>query len=173
MITGQGNGQGGREHGQKCDQLPGGRDIENPEHRKYIAEVWGVAEGSIPHTGLTFIPILEAIHAGKINSPADIFEELRVASKGGPNDYYGITWERIDREMGIFWPCPSLEHPGTPRLYEGGKFAHPDGKAHMHTVECRPAAEEPDVEYPIILTTGRVVSQLLYLFSFDTHTRSQ
>ena len=44
MITGQGNGQGGREQGQKCDQLPGGRDIENPEHRKYIAGVWGVPE---------------------------------------------------------------------------------------------------------------------------------
>src|SRR5215831_1149538 len=44
MITGQGNGQGGREQGQKCDQLPGGRDIENPEHRKYIAGVWGVSE---------------------------------------------------------------------------------------------------------------------------------
>ncbi|MGV2528003.1 UNVERIFIED_CONTAM: molybdopterin-dependent oxidoreductase, partial [Bacillus thuringiensis] len=40
-ITGQGNGQGGREHGHKCDQLPGNRDIENPEHRKYISEVWG------------------------------------------------------------------------------------------------------------------------------------
>ncbi len=43
MITGQGNGQGGREQGQKCDQLPGNRDITNPEHRKYIAGVWGVA----------------------------------------------------------------------------------------------------------------------------------
>jgi assimilatory nitrate reductase catalytic subunit len=63
--------------------------------------------------------------------------------------------------MGVFWPCPSLDHPGTPRLYEGGKFAHPDGKAHMQVVEWRPAAEEPDAEYPIILTTGRVVSQYL------------
>ena len=42
MITGQGNGQGAREQGQKCDQLPGNRDITNPEHRKYIAGVWGV-----------------------------------------------------------------------------------------------------------------------------------
>ena len=41
-ITGQGNGQGGREHGQKCDQLPGGRDIGNPEHRAYVADVWGM-----------------------------------------------------------------------------------------------------------------------------------
>src|SRR5436305_7569618 len=72
MITGQGNGQGGREHGQKCDQLPGGRDIDKPEHRKYIASVWGVSEESIPHKGLTFIPILEAIHAGKITGMLSI-----------------------------------------------------------------------------------------------------
>ena len=52
-------------------------------------------------------------------STHDIFEELRIASKGGVADYAGITWERIDREMGVFWPCPSLDHPGTPRLYEG------------------------------------------------------
>src|SRR6516165_5292714 len=66
MITGQGNGQGGREQGQKCDQLPGNRDITNPEHRKYIADVWGVSEESIPHKGLTMVPIFEAIHEGKI-----------------------------------------------------------------------------------------------------------
>ena len=41
-ITGQGNGQGGREHGQKADQLPGYRKIDNPEHRAYVAGVWGV-----------------------------------------------------------------------------------------------------------------------------------
>lgn len=263
MITGQGNGQGGREQGQKCDQLPGYRDIENPEHRKYIASVWGVPEESIPHKGLSMVPIFEAIHAGKIKGllaiscnpmvslpnntyvreayeklefsaqidfflseaarycdvvlagslmeedegttanvegrvihhkkavdpPADarvdwqiicgiarrlgvgdkfnfqssreIFDELRVASRGGVSDYYGITWERIDEEKGVFWPCPSAEHPGTPRLYEGGKFAHPDGKAHFQPVEWRPAAEETDSDYPIILTTGRVVAQYL------------
>ncbi|HEX2328844.1 MAG TPA: molybdopterin oxidoreductase family protein [Candidatus Angelobacter sp.] len=263
MITGQGNGQGGREQGQKCDQLPGGRDIENPEHRKYIASVWGVPEESIPHKGLSMIPIFEAIHAGKIKglmaissnpmvslpnsayirealekleffcqidfflsetaryadvvlagslmeedegtttnvegrvihhqkavdppgdarvdwriicdlagrlgagdkfgfaSPREMFEELRVASKGGVSDYYGITWDRIDREMGVFWPCPSPEHPGTPRLYEGARFNHPDGKAHFQPVEWKPAAEETDSEYPIVLTTGRVVSHYL------------
>ena len=53
MITGQGNGQGAREQGQKCDQLPGSRDISNPEHRKYIAGVWGVPEESIPQKGLS------------------------------------------------------------------------------------------------------------------------
>jgi assimilatory nitrate reductase catalytic subunit len=94
-------------------------------------------------------------------SPKDIFEELRVASKGGVSDYFGITWEKIDERQGVFWPCPSLDHPGTPRLYEGGRFAHPDGKAHFQPVEWRPAAEETDAEYPIVLTTGRVVSHYL------------
>ncbi|MCK6591602.1 MAG: molybdopterin-dependent oxidoreductase, partial [Polyangiaceae bacterium] len=47
-IVGQANGQGGREHGQKCDQLPGWRDISNPEHRRHIASVWGIDERDIP-----------------------------------------------------------------------------------------------------------------------------
>ena len=263
MITGQGNGQGAREQGQKCDQLPGSRDIANPEHRKYIAGVWGVPEESIPGKGLSAVPLIEAIHEGKIKgllsicfNPAvslpdanyvraaleklefyvniefflsetaryadvvlpgslmeedegtttnvegrvirhrkvvsppgearedwkiiceiakrlgqgdkfnygsahEIFEELRVASKGGVSDYYGMTWERIDESNGIFWPCPEPGHPGTPRLYEGGKFGHPDGKAHFVPIEWRPSAEMPDDEYPIILTTGRVVSHFL------------
>lgn len=263
MITGQGNGQGAREHGQKAEQLPGMRDIDDPEHRRYIASVWGVPEETIPHKGLTAVPILEAMHAGKIKgallicfnpmvslpdqtfigealekleffgvvdfflsetaryadivfpgslmeeddgtttstegrvihhrkavdppagarvdwqivcdlagklgagdkfafrSPREIFDELRVASKGGIADYSGITWEKIDENYGIFWPCPSPDHPGTPRLYEGGKFGHPDGKAHFQPVEWRPNAEPVDEEYPVILTTGRVVSQYL------------
>jgi assimilatory nitrate reductase catalytic subunit len=66
MITGQGNGQGAREQGQKCDQLPGARDLENPAHREYIAGVWGVDESTIPHTGLSAVPLLEAIHDGRI-----------------------------------------------------------------------------------------------------------
>src|SRR6185295_4892907 len=66
MITGQGNGQGGREQGQKCDQLPGGRDIENPEHRRHMAEIWGVPEPSIPHKGVSAVEIVEKIHAGEI-----------------------------------------------------------------------------------------------------------
>lgn len=262
MITGQGNGQGAREQGQKCDQLPGSRDVENPEHRKYIAGVWGVPEESIPHKGLSAVPLVEAIHEGKIKglisicfnpavslpdgnyvrealeklefyvnidfflsetaryadivlagslmeeddgtttnvegrvirhrravtppegaredwaimneiadrlgygekfsaAPREIFEELRIASKGGVSDYSGMTWDRIDENYGLFWPCPEPGHPGTPRLYEGGKFGHPDGKAHFIPIEWRPSAEMPDEEYPIILTTGRVVSHFL------------
>src|SRR6185295_4165065 len=60
-ITGQGNGQGGREHGHKCDQLPGNRDIENPEHRKYIAEVWKIDESELPGKGNTAEEIIQMI----------------------------------------------------------------------------------------------------------------
>lgn len=65
-ITGQGNGQGGREHGHKCDQLPGNRDITNPTHRAEVAEVWGCDVDEIPGKGKTAQEIMEAIHAGEI-----------------------------------------------------------------------------------------------------------
>ena len=63
--------------------------------------------------------------------------------------------------MGLFWPVPEEGHPGTPRLFEGGQFFHPDGKARFHAVPYREPAEVVDDEYPIWLTTGRVVSQYL------------
>lgn len=263
-ITGQGNGQGGREHGHKCDQLPGNRDITNPEHRKYIAEVWGIDETDMPGKGLSAQEIINAIDEGKIKglisicfnplvslpdsdftrrslekleyyvaidffmsetarhaniimpgslheedegtstsaegrviriqkavnppgeakvdweilleiarrlgkgkyfdhfkSAEDMFAELRVASKGGTADYYGITYEKIDKNMGIFWPCPSLDHPGTPRLFEGGQFYHPDRKAHFNVVEYRTSADVVNEDFPIYLTTGRVIFHYL------------
>lgn len=263
-ITGQGNGQGGREHGHKCDQLPGNRDITNPEHRAYICSVWGCTDEDLPGKGHPAPEIMEMIHRGEIKalisicfnplvslpdsnftrealeklehytaidfflnetahhadivmagslheeeegtstsaegrvirikkavdppgdakadteiileiakrlgrgrffdhfkSSEDIFNELRVASKGGTADYYGITYDRIEQEMGVFWPCPELDHPGTPRLWEDRKFKTPDGKAHFNAVTYRPPREEPDDEYPVLLTTGRVVSHYL------------
>ena len=60
-ITGQGNGQGGREHGQKCDQLPGGRDLGNPEHRKEIAAIWGMAPEELPQPGVDAYEIFRKI----------------------------------------------------------------------------------------------------------------
>jgi assimilatory nitrate reductase catalytic subunit len=262
-ITGQGNGQGGREHGHKCDQLPGNRDITNPEHREYIASVWGCDVSELPGKGLTAQEIMNAIHAGEIKgllsicfnplvslpdanftrealgklehyavidfflsetaahadvvlpgslheedegtvttlegrvvkineaipppgqarrdweiicdlarrlgkgqyfdygNTEEIFEELRVASKGGSADYFGITWERVVEEQGVFWPCPEIGHPGTPRLYEGGRFYHPDGRARFVPTPWRESSEVPDDEYPVYLTTGRVISQYL------------
>jgi assimilatory nitrate reductase catalytic subunit len=104
-------------------------------------------------------------------SPREIFEELRAASRGGVADYSGITWERIEREMGVFWPCYSEDHPGTPRLFEPGSwnpvaqgrgpFFFPDGRARFTVARYAPPAEDVDAEYPVILTTGRVVSQFL------------
>lgn len=262
-ITGQGNGQGGREHGQRCNQLPGGRDINDPNHRKEIAEFWGIEEAALPGEGLTACEIIDAIEAGEIkgllsisfnplvsipdsdrtrkaleklefygaidfflnetaryadvvlagslqeedhgtvtngegrcirlnqsvtppgdalpdwkiicelakrlgkesqfsySDPREIFTELSEASQGGPIDYSGMTYERIENEHGIFWPCPTVGHPGTPRLFEKGKFNHPDGKARFHAFEYRPPAEDVDAEYPLLFTTGRVVSQYL------------
>jgi assimilatory nitrate reductase catalytic subunit len=58
-ITGQGNGQGGREHGQKADQLPGYRRIDDPAARAHVAGVWGVDPGSLPGPG---VPAMELLH---------------------------------------------------------------------------------------------------------------
>src|SRR5207237_1942071 len=66
MITGQGNGQGGREHGQKCDQLPGQRSIADPEARRHVAKVWGIEPDEIPQAGYSAMEIMDAIHRGEI-----------------------------------------------------------------------------------------------------------
>ncbi|MGA7272221.1 MAG: molybdopterin dinucleotide binding domain-containing protein, partial [Acidimicrobiia bacterium] len=95
------------------------------------------------------------------SSTEQMFEELRVASKGGSADYYGITWKRVEEEQGVFWPCPTEDHPGTPRLFEGGRFFHPDGRARFIPTPWRESAEVPDDDYPLYLTTGRVISQYL------------
>ncbi|HVC33932.1 MAG TPA: molybdopterin oxidoreductase family protein, partial [Chloroflexota bacterium] len=82
------------------------------------------------------------------------------ASRGGVADYYGITWEKIDAQDGVFWPCPTLESPGTPRLFTE-RFGHPDGKARMFPIVFEPPAEDPGGDYPFYLTSGRVVYQYL------------
>ncbi|WP_432139228.1 molybdopterin oxidoreductase family protein [Streptomyces sp. bgisy154] len=310
-LTGQGNGQGGREHGQKADQLPGYRKLDDPAARAHVAGVWGVDPDSLPGPGRSAYELLDAL-GGDIRSlllmgsnpvvsapraahveerlrsleflavcdvvlsetaaladvvlpvtqwaeetgtttnlegrvllrrraltppdgvrsdlevmhgiaarlgvekgfptdPEEVFEELRRASAGGPADYSGITYRRLAEENGVFWPCPggaepgeggaldapgagreeggspdagaglgedaSLDapgaddpardgdggagahpHPGTPRLFLDG-FATPDGRARFVPVTHRAAAEEPDDEYPVLLTTGRVVAQ--------------
>ncbi|MEU4032749.1 molybdopterin oxidoreductase family protein [Streptomyces collinus] len=307
-LTGQGNGQGGREHGQKADQLPGYRKLDDPAARRHVAEVWGVDPDSLPGPGrsayelldalggdvralllmgsnpvvsapraahveerlrsLDFLAVcdvvrsetaeladvvlpvtqwaeetgtttslegrvllrrravtapagvrsdLEVLHAlaarlgvekGFPTDPEEVFEELRRASAGGPADYSGITYRRLAEENGLFWPCPAEPatgdnglarngapsgsdgparngdpavsgdpagnegpahaepsahaeppaHPGTPRLFLD-RFATADGRARFVAVAHRAGAEEPDAEYPLLLTTGRVVAQ--------------
>ncbi len=265
-FTGQGNGQGGREHGQKADQLPGYRKLDNPAHRAEVATVWGMDPALLPGPGLSATELLAALggqvrglmvmgsnvvvsapDAGPLAKrlrgldllvvadiflsetaaladvvlpiaqwaeeegtmtnlegrvllrrlakprpdgvwtdamilaalaermgtasaipaePRAIFEEFRRASAGGVADYAGITWERIAAEDGVFWPCPSSEHPGTPRLFLD-RFATEDGRALFHPIEHRGPAEEPDADYPHLLTTGRVLSQ----YQSGTQTR--
>ncbi|MEW2415198.1 molybdopterin oxidoreductase family protein [Streptomyces sp. NPDC046866] len=256
-LTGQGNGQGGREHGQKADQLPGYRKLADPAARAHVAGVWGVDPDSLPGPGrsayelldalgtdvkalllmgsnpvvsapraahvedrirsLDFLAVadvvlsetaaladvvlpvtqwaeetgtttnlegrvllrrraldpppgvrsdLEVLHGlaarlgiekGFPTAPEEVFEELRRASAGGPADYSGISYARIETEQGVFWPCPEGS-PGQPRLFLD-RFATEDGRARFAPVSHRDAAELPDAEYPILLTTGRVVAQ--------------
>ncbi|MCT2590329.1 molybdopterin oxidoreductase family protein [Streptomyces sp. N2-109] len=309
-LTGQGNGQGGREHGQKADQLPGYRKLTDPAARAHVAGVWGVDPDSLPGPGrsayelldalggdgdpgagagadadengngngsdgadrvsedervralllmgsnpvvsapraahvearirsLDFLVVadvvlsetaaladvvlpvtqwaeetgtmtnlegrvllrrraveppagvrtdLEVLHAlaarlgwekGFPSDPEEVFDELRRASAGGLADYSGITYRRIAEGDGLFWPCPETPvtgvpahgaaaapdgagatagHQGTPRLFLE-RFATADGRARFAPVTHRPAAEEPDADYPVRLTTGRVMAQ--------------
>jgi assimilatory nitrate reductase catalytic subunit len=62
-ITGQGNGQGGREHGQKCDQLPGYRKLDDPAARAHVAQVWGVNPADLPSSGQSAYEMLSGIGA--------------------------------------------------------------------------------------------------------------
>lgn len=65
-ITGQANGQGGREHGQKCDQLPGLREIANPEHRAAVARVWGIDPNDLPGPGVDAYELFRKVDNGEI-----------------------------------------------------------------------------------------------------------
>jgi len=92
-------------------------------------------------------------------SAHDIAEEIRHLTP----QYGGISWERVEN-VGLQWPCPTLEHPGTPYLHKG-TFAR--GKGLMKGIHFKEPAELPDDAYPIILTTGRVLEQ------FHTGTMSR
>ncbi|MEU5671472.1 molybdopterin oxidoreductase family protein [Micromonospora sp. NPDC047753] len=304
-LTGQGNGQGGREHGQKADQLPGYRRIDDPAAREHVAGVWGVPADELPGPGVPAYKLLDSLGApggprallvfgsnpvvsapraariegrlrdldllvvadlllsetaaladvvlptaqwaeedgtmtnleGRVlrrralrppppgvrtdlaiisdlavrlaaaeaptaqpadTAPADaapaspgpagvaladtrpeavaaarfpadpavVFAELRRASAGGAADYAGISWDRIDAEDGVYWPCATEDGPDTPRLF-ATRFATPDGRARFHPVDHRPAAEEVCATYPLHFTTGRVLAQ----YQSGTQTR--
>jgi assimilatory nitrate reductase catalytic subunit len=90
--------------------------------------------------------------------PETVFAELGRASAGGRADYAGISYDRIRSQHGVFWPCPTSDHPGTPRLFADG-FPTADGRARFVPVEHRGPAEPVDADYPVHLTTGRVLAQ--------------
>jgi assimilatory nitrate reductase catalytic subunit len=257
-LTGQGNGQGGREHGQKADQLPGYRRIDDAAARAHIAAVWDVPEPRIPGPGRSAWEMLDGLGSdggvrallvkgsnpavsapasqrvrqrlealdflavsdlflsetaeladvvlpvaqwaeedgtttnleGRVirrraalapppgvrtdlevlaglaqrlgcgerfpSAPQQVFEELRRASAGGVADYSGISYERLDTGDGTFWPCPDAEGPDTQRLFLDA-FGTPDGRARFHPVDHRGPQETTDDEYPLYLTTGRIL----------------
>ena len=95
-----------------------------------------------------------------------VFDELRRATRGGPADYSGITYARINATDGVFWPCPSLDHTGTPRLFTD-TFPTENGRARFHAVSHRSIAEAPTDAYPLLLTTGRLLAQ----YQSGTQTR--
>ena len=268
-VTGQGNGQGGREHGQKADQLPGYRRIDDADARRHIAGLWRIPEEELPGAGKSAFEMLSTMgedggvralfvfgsnvavstpdarrikkrlaaldllvvsdfflsetaalaHVvlpsaqwaeedgtmtnleGRVvlrarafpppagvrtdleaivaiasalgrgarfpsSHPEDVFEELRRATEGGPADYRGITYERIRSSDGLFWPCPDLTHPGTPRLFVE-EFPTPSGRARFHAIQHAPPAEVADEAYPLYLTTGRVLAH----YQSGTQTR--
>ncbi len=96
---------------------------------------------------------------------AATFDELRRATAGGAADYSGITYDRIVREDGVFWPCPAKITRAAPPVHE--RFATEDGRARFHPVEYQDAAELPDADYPYFLTTGRVLAH----YQSGTQTR--
>jgi assimilatory nitrate reductase catalytic subunit len=266
-ITGQGNGQGGREHGQKADQLPGYRSISDPVARRHVARVWDVAEDAIPTAGKSAYELIDAlgtdVHAlfvmgsnlvvsapdalrverrlaaldtlvvcdfflsetarladivlpaaqwaeqdgtmtnleGRVirrrravhapggvrtdleiltglavalgrsqgfegMTPHAVFEELRRATSGAPADYSGISYDRLDAEDGVFWPCAPDQRNGSMRLF-ADRFPTASGRARFHATPHREVADVRDDTFPLLLTTGRVLAQ----YQSGTQTR--
>ncbi|MCT2535904.1 molybdopterin oxidoreductase family protein [Aquibacillus koreensis] len=265
-FTGQGNGQGGREHGQKSDLLPGYRKITDPKAVEHVSGVWGINPEDMPEPGVSAYEMFELMqnktirglyllcsnpavsapnlnvvreamkgldfmvcadfflsesaefadvilpsvtwsedegtvtnlegriikinkaqepigeskpdwqiqielaerlgkgkHFSHLKTAKDVADEFRLATKGGNADYYGATWDKIDEQDGVFWPCKDKDDKGTPHMFtdDDNKFYHPDGKAKICALPYRPPAEEPCENYPLRLTTGRVVYHYL------------
>ncbi|MCX5771061.1 MAG: molybdopterin-dependent oxidoreductase, partial [Candidatus Hydrogenedentes bacterium] len=83
-------------------------------------------------------------------TPEALFAEIKALTPS----YHGMTFERIEKERGLRWPCPNEHHPGTPILHVG-KFSR--GKAMLSPLPYRPPTEEPDAQYPMRLSTGRML----------------
>lgn len=80
MLTGQRNGQGGREWGQRCDQLPAGRSIEDEEDRRVVAGRWGIGADQLPRTGATYTEILHLAGSGAVRGLLSIGTNMSVSA---------------------------------------------------------------------------------------------
>ncbi len=92
-------------------------------------------------------------------SASEVFDEMGSLTPS----YGGMSFERIDK-VGLQWPCPTPDHPGTQYLHEG-RFTR--GRGLMHVIKFRPPAEVPDDEFPFTLSTGRT----LYNYNIGNMTR--
>lgn len=87
-----------------------------------------------------------------------VWDEFRVLTAGRPCDMNGMAAARLRREISLQWPCPTEDHPGTPRRYLDRCFPTPDGRAWFLPRDHREPREAPDHEFPFVLTTGRLYS---------------
>ncbi len=93
---------------------------------------------------------------------AAVFDEFAACTAGRPCDLSGVSHERLKQTGGLQWPCPAQavdEHAGTTRLYADKRFPTPDGRARFAPTPHVDPAENPDAEFPILLTTGRLADQ--------------
>ncbi len=90
------------------------------------------------------------------DNAAQIFDEFAALTAGTPCDCSGASHARLRGEGPLQWPVPAADHPGTARLYPGGRFATPDGRARFVAVEHDEPVEPVDSGFPLTLTTGRV-----------------
>ncbi|QFY80723.1 nitrite reductase [Bacillus subtilis] len=139
--------------------------MTNVEGRVTLREASRPCPGEAKHDWQIICDLAAALGKGRYfsyTSAEDIFNELREASRGGIADYSGISYGRLRREGGIHWPCPESDHPGIGRLFTES-FAHPDQKAALSVIPNEPPVpkEKPTADYPLYLTTGRVMSHYL------------
>ena len=87
-------------------------------------------------------------------------------ARGGPADYSGISYAKIEANDGVFWPCPDEGHAGTPHMFTQG-FATANGKAQFHAVRHQQPADPPNSKFQLYLMTGRLMAQ----YQSGTQTR--
>jgi ferredoxin-nitrate reductase len=90
---------------------------------------------------------------------AAVFDEHAALTRGTAIDVSGITHDRLRAEGTLQWPCPSADHPGTPRLFEDGRFLTANGRARLHGVAFEITSEPLSPDFPLVLTTGRLRDQ--------------
>jgi formate dehydrogenase major subunit len=86
----------------------------------------------------------------KYSHPRDVFDEMKLVM----NSFDNITWSRLENENAVTYPSLSPTDPGQPIVFGDG-FPRTEGRARFSPAGYKPPAEEPDAEYPMVLTTGR------------------